>query len=91
MIICSYGCAFVVQGTEREIYHFHFKSWPDHGVPQDPGAVLGFLSDVNTRQDKLVKEMMNPGPIIVHCSAGIGRTGTFIVIDILLNVISLHG
>ncbi len=39
----------------------------------------------------MVKECKDPGPIIVHCSAGIGRTGTFIVIDTLLNVITLHG
>ena len=74
----------------RNTYHFHFKAWPDHGVPQDPGAVLGFLTDVNLKQSTLNGDR-EPGPIVVHCSAGIGRTGTFIVIDILLNLISFQG
>ena len=91
MKIIQYYYNLYFQGVERDIFHFHFKSWPDHGVPQDPGAVLGFLNDVNLKQDQMVKKGANPGPVIVHCSAGIGRTGTFIVIDILLNVISLHG
>ena len=73
------------------MYHFHFKAWPDHGVPQEPGAVLGFLQDINLRQEQVTKEGFGPGPIIVHCSAGIGRTGTFIVIDILLNVMETNG
>ncbi|XP_071805162.1 tyrosine-protein phosphatase non-receptor type 11-like isoform X1 [Asterias amurensis] len=71
----------------RAVYHFHFKSWPDHGVPSEPSRVLSFLHDINMKQD----EIPGAGPIVVHCSAGIGRTGTFIVIDIILNLINQHG
>lgn len=72
---------------ERKIYHYHFLQWPDHGCPSDPGCVLNFLQDVNVRQEQLMCEGINPGPICVHCSAGIGRTGTFIVIDMILDQI----
>ncbi|XP_018912319.1 tyrosine-protein phosphatase non-receptor type 11 isoform X2 [Bemisia tabaci] len=72
---------------DRKVYHYHFQAWPDHGVPSDPGCVLNFLHDVNARQDSL----MGAGPIIVHCSAGIGRTGTFIVIDMILDQIKRQG
>ncbi len=75
----------------RKITQFHFKAWPDHGVPHDPRAVLGFLQDVNLRQSTVAEEGNDMGPIVVHCSAGIGRTGTFIVIDILLNLIGYQG
>lgn len=78
-------------GDGRVISHFHFKAWPDHGVPHDPGAVLGFLQDVTLRQSTSVDEGHEQGPIVVHCSAGIGRTGTFIVVDILLNLIGYQG
>lgn len=75
----------------RVITQFHFKAWPDHGVPHDPGAVLGFLQDVNLKQSTLDEDGHEMGPIVVHCSAGIGRTGTFIVVDILLNLIGFQG
>jgi len=73
---------------ERKIYHFHFQAWPDHGVPSDPGCVLNFLEDVNSKQQELEP---TPGAIVVHCSAGIGRTGTFIVIDMIIDQIKRHG
>ncbi|XP_055634570.1 tyrosine-protein phosphatase corkscrew isoform X2 [Toxorhynchites rutilus septentrionalis] len=76
---------------ERKIYQYHFQVWPDHGVPSDPGCVLNFLQDVNARQELLRLEQSNPGPICVHCSAGIGRTGTFIVIDMILDQIDREG
>ncbi|KAG5311446.1 CSW phosphatase, partial [Pseudoatta argentina] len=95
---------FFLQGTKpefsesRRIYHYHFQAWPDHGVPSDPGCVLNFLHDVNARQESIAaslvpKDQDEPciGPILVHCSAGIGRTGTFIVIDMILDQIKLHG
>lgn len=71
----------------RRIYHYHFLPWPDYGVPADPGSVLNFLNIVNTKQESV----KDAGPVVVHCSAGIGRTGTFIVIDIILNQIKLYG
>ncbi|GBM95823.1 Tyrosine-protein phosphatase non-receptor type 11 [Araneus ventricosus] len=71
----------------RTIYHYHFTAWPDHGVPSDPGCVLNFLHDVNHRQESVAQA----GPIIVHCSAGIGRTGTFIVIDMIVDLIKKQG
>ncbi|XP_067118620.1 tyrosine-protein phosphatase non-receptor type 11-like [Centruroides vittatus] len=73
--------------SPRTIYHYHFTAWPDHGVPSDPGCVLNFLHDVNHRQESIP----NAGPIVVHCSAGIGRTGTFIVIDMIVDQIKKQG
>jgi len=72
---------------ERKILHFHFLGWPDHGTPEDPGSVLNFLHDVNSKQESFD----TAGPIIVHCSAGIGRTGTFIVIDMIIDQIRSLG
>ncbi|KAB1254506.1 Tyrosine-protein phosphatase non-receptor type 6 [Camelus dromedarius] len=71
----------------REIWHYQYLSWPDHGVPSEPGGVLSFLDQINQRQESLP----HAGPIIVHCSAGIGRTGTIIVIDMLMESISTKG
>jgi tyrosine-protein phosphatase non-receptor type 11 len=59
-------------------------------VPQDPGTVLSFLTDINAKQEELTNTE-GVGPVIVHCSAGIGRTGTFIVIDILISIMQLQG
>ncbi|KAH7956006.1 hypothetical protein HPB52_005519 [Rhipicephalus sanguineus] len=75
------------QCETRSVFHYHFTAWPDHGVPSDPGCVLNFLHDVNQRQES----MPDAGPIVVHCSAGIGRTGTFIVIDMIVDLIKKQG
>lgn len=74
----------------RLIWHFQFLAWPDHGCPSDPRTVLNFLEKVNECEEENCPNG-SAGPIIVHCSAGIGRTGTFIVIDILLNQIKRIG
>uniref|UniRef100_A0A336M9C2 protein-tyrosine-phosphatase n=1 Tax=Culicoides sonorensis TaxID=179676 RepID=A0A336M9C2_CULSO len=75
---------------ERKIFHYHFQVWPDHGTPVNPGGVLNFLHDVNARQNDIKKIGINP-PLCIHCSAGIGRTGTFIVIDMILDHIDKEG
>ncbi|XP_070494310.1 tyrosine-protein phosphatase corkscrew isoform X2 [Chironomus tepperi] len=75
---------------ERKVFQYHFLVWPDHGVAE-PGCVLNFLQDVNARQEQLISDGVNPGSICVHCSAGIGRTGTFIVIDMILDQIDREG
>ncbi|KAI1283233.1 Tyrosine-protein phosphatase non-receptor type 11 [Halotydeus destructor] len=71
----------------RTVFHYHFIAWPDHGVPTDPGCVLNFLHEVNHKQETI----QPAGPIIVHCSAGIGRTGTFIVVDQIIDLIKKRG
>jgi len=78
------------EDSTRRIFHFHFLGWPDHGTPEDPGSVLNFLHDVNLKQET-VGEIGSAGPIVVHCSAGIGRTGTFIVIDMIIDQIHTAG
>ncbi|XP_073728351.1 tyrosine-protein phosphatase non-receptor type 6 isoform X1 [Misgurnus anguillicaudatus] len=71
----------------RTIWHYQYLSWPDHGVPQEPGGVLSFLEQVNGKQH----ELSSNGPMIIHCSAGIGRTGTIVVIDMLIDTIDAKG
>ncbi|XP_061804029.1 tyrosine-protein phosphatase non-receptor type 6 [Nerophis lumbriciformis] len=71
----------------RTVWHYQYLSWPDHGVPQEPGAVLSFLTQVNAKQD----EYHDAGPMVVHCSAGIGRTGTIVVIDMIIGTINTIG
>uniref|UniRef100_A0A8C1IAM7 protein-tyrosine-phosphatase n=1 Tax=Cyprinus carpio TaxID=7962 RepID=A0A8C1IAM7_CYPCA len=75
------------QKPARTIWHYQYLSWPDHGVPQEPGGVLSFLEQVNIKQN----EMSSTGPTIIHCSAGIGRTGTIVVIDMLIDIIEAKG
>ncbi|XP_066443466.1 tyrosine-protein phosphatase non-receptor type 1 [Eleutherodactylus coqui] len=64
----------------REILHFHYTTWPDFGVPESPASFLNFLFKVRESGS------LNPehGPIVVHCSAGIGRSGTFCLADTCL-------
>ena len=63
----------------REIKHYQFTAWPDHGVPDHPTPFLMFLRRVKNANPT------DSGPIVVHCSAGVGRTGCYIVIDTMLD------
>ncbi|CAB1321410.1 unnamed protein product [Coregonus sp. 'balchen'] len=67
-------------GRTREIYHFHYTTWPDFGVPESPASFLNFLVKVR-ESGSLGAEH---GPAVVHCSAGIGRSGTFSLVDTCL-------
>ncbi|VDD75864.1 unnamed protein product [Mesocestoides corti] len=79
-------------GQSRIVDHYAFHSWPDHGVPSDSSALLELLSSVQTNYAATLHRELNyttlydtpiaPPPIVVHCSAGIGRTGTFIALDV---------
>ncbi|XP_028402574.1 receptor-type tyrosine-protein phosphatase S-like isoform X6 [Dendronephthya gigantea] len=64
---------------EREVRHYYFQSWPDHGVPKYPTQLLAFRRLFRTHH------MQQSGPIVVHCSAGVGRTGVFLAIDTILD------
>ncbi|KAI2798555.1 hypothetical protein BLOT_010530 [Blomia tropicalis] len=70
----------VMRGDQyRIVRHFHFTTWPDFGVPEPPSTLVKFV--------RAFRERCTPDsskPIIVHCSAGVGRSGTFIALDRLL-------
>ena len=64
--------------------HFHFTTWPDFGVPDPPQTLVRF---VRAFRDRVPPEQERVRPIIVHCSAGVGRSGTFIALDRILQQI----
>ncbi|KAI4874156.1 hypothetical protein NFI96_014080, partial [Prochilodus magdalenae] len=79
-------------GECREVSHYLYVSWPDFGVPKSASAMLDFRAQVKQRQEFALRTLYPewtgpPGgpPIVVHCSAGIGRTGTFCTLDICLS------
>uniref|UniRef100_A0A8C3EQV7 Tyrosine-protein phosphatase non-receptor type 13 n=1 Tax=Corvus moneduloides TaxID=1196302 RepID=A0A8C3EQV7_CORMO len=67
-------------GEVRHISHLNFIAWPDHDTPSQPDDLLTFIS--------YMRHVHKSGPIITHCSAGIGRSGTLICIDVVLGLIS---
>ncbi|XP_069018768.1 tyrosine-protein phosphatase non-receptor type 9 isoform X2 [Embiotoca jacksoni] len=77
---------------QRQVSHFQYLSWPDYGVPTSAVTLIDFLGSVKRQQRKMVKALglqwtghpVGP-PMVVHCSAGIGRTGTFGALDICLS------
>nr|XP_040229845.2 tyrosine-protein phosphatase 10D isoform X2 [Anopheles coluzzii] len=68
---------------QRIIRHFHFTTWPDFGVPNPPQTLARFV--------RAFRERVGPDqrPIVVHCSAGVGRSGTFITLDRILQQIQV--
>ncbi|XP_033636492.1 receptor-type tyrosine-protein phosphatase T-like [Asterias rubens] len=69
----------------RKVRQFHYTTWPDMGLPQDPSKVVDLV--------KIVKEYSPNScePMVVHCSAGVGRTGTFIILDAMLDQAKAEG
>lgn len=65
---------------ERAVTHLQYVAWPDHGVPDDPSDFLLFISSVRERR-------RGEEPLLVHCSAGIGRTGVLITMETALTLL----
>ncbi|VDI14941.1 receptor-type tyrosine-protein phosphatase beta, partial [Mytilus galloprovincialis] len=68
-----------VGDLERKVRHYYYLLWPDMGTPACTNYMIRFVSTIrcDVRPDMT-------GPIVVHCSAGVGRTGTFITLDTLI-------
>uniref|UniRef100_H0XFH0 Receptor-type tyrosine-protein phosphatase eta n=1 Tax=Otolemur garnettii TaxID=30611 RepID=H0XFH0_OTOGA len=83
----------VLTSESHPLRQFHFTSWPDHGVPDTTDLLINFRYLVRD----YMKQSPPESPILVHCSAGVGRTGTFIAIDRLIyqieneNTVDVYG
>ncbi|ESO94440.1 hypothetical protein LOTGIDRAFT_118033 [Lottia gigantea] len=69
----------------KYVKQFHYTTWPDHGVPKFGNSLLLF------RQKIRGFDKLDNGPVVVHCSAGVGRTGTYISVDSQLERAKLEG
>ncbi|XP_035504695.2 receptor-type tyrosine-protein phosphatase C isoform X2 [Scophthalmus maximus] len=73
------------KSSNREVTHIQFMSWPDHGVPGEAHLLLKLRRRVNAFKNFF------SGPIVIHCSAGVGRTGTYIGIDAMMEGLEAEG
>lgn len=78
-------CSEEQLSVSRLVRQFHYTVWPDHGVPETTQSLIQFVRTVRD----YVNRSPGSGPTVVHCSAGVGRTGTFIVLDRVLQQIDL--
>uniref|UniRef100_A0A2K5TWZ3 protein-tyrosine-phosphatase n=1 Tax=Macaca fascicularis TaxID=9541 RepID=A0A2K5TWZ3_MACFA len=71
--------------ARHEVRQFHFTAWPEHGVPYHATGLLAFIRRVKASTPP------DAGPIVIHCSAGTGRTGCYIVLDVMLDMAECEG
>ncbi|KAL1455690.1 hypothetical protein WDU94_009767 [Cyamophila willieti] len=73
------------ENEERSIFQYHYLAWKDFQAPENPSGLLKFIKHVNEAYS------LEKGPILVHCSAGVGRTGTLVALDSLLQQLRAEG
>ncbi|KAF6024944.1 PTPRM [Bugula neritina] len=71
-------------GEKRRVRQYHYTAWPDHGVPDSMSPFISFYKKIKTETYRI------DGALLVHCSAGVGRTGTFIAMSNLLEQAEMH-
>lgn len=75
----SVNCSPPQTGDTHHVHHLKFTHWPDHGVPHSSEQLVRFI--------RYLRAVHHKGPVTVHCSAGIGRTGVLVCTDIIISLI----
>uniref|UniRef100_A0A8C0GNY4 Tyrosine-protein phosphatase non-receptor type n=1 Tax=Chelonoidis abingdonii TaxID=106734 RepID=A0A8C0GNY4_CHEAB len=77
----------LLTGQERTVWHLQYTDWPTHGCPEDPKGFLSYLEEIQSvrrhTNSTADPKSSNP-PVLVHCSAGVGRTGVVILSEIMI-------
>ncbi|XP_034625293.1 tyrosine-protein phosphatase non-receptor type 21 isoform X1 [Trachemys scripta elegans] len=77
----------LLTGQERTVWHLQYTDWPEHGCPEDPKGFLSYLEEIQSvrrhTNSTADPKSSNP-PVLVHCSAGVGRTGVVILSEIMI-------
>ncbi|XP_068573945.1 tyrosine-protein phosphatase non-receptor type 21 isoform X2 [Cebidichthys violaceus] len=77
----------LLTGQERTVWHLQYIDWPDHGCPEDLKGFLTYLEEIQSvrRHTNSISDPKNTNlPVLVHCSAGVGRTGVVILSEIMI-------
>ncbi|KAF2069612.1 hypothetical protein CYY_009068 [Polysphondylium violaceum] len=83
IIIRKLSLTHMATNSTREITHYQYEGWPDHNAPPSTEPLRHLLNIINDNQNALDVKLQNR-PIVVHCSAGVGRTGTFCTVHIMM-------
>ncbi|XP_012930825.1 tyrosine-protein phosphatase non-receptor type 14 [Heterocephalus glaber] len=78
----------LLSGQERTVWHLQYTDWPDHGCPEDVQGFLSYLEEIQSvrrHTNSMLEGTKNQAPpIVVHCSAGVGRTGVVILSELMI-------
>ncbi|CAI8039702.1 Receptor-type tyrosine-protein phosphatase S, partial [Geodia barretti] len=74
------------ESKHMTVSHLHYTAWPDHGVPDNVMSLIAFIRHV-----RKLHPVSHQQPLLVHCSAGVGRTGTLILLDIIMQQMKTEG
>ena len=90
LIISVLKYLFILQTSDSEneltVTHMHYTAWPDHGLPQNAMSLISFIRRVRKEHPVSLDHTL-----LVHCSAGVGRTGTFILLDRVMQQMKREG
>ncbi|KAG8180072.1 hypothetical protein JTE90_027853 [Oedothorax gibbosus] len=86
-VTCSLSLRHIVSQRHREVWHVQYTDWPDHSCPADTQGFIAFMGEVDAvrRHAAAGSYEDHPTPTVVHCSAGVGRSGAVILTDIMLH------
>lgn len=77
--------------SAKYVSQYHFTSWPSKGIPDNSDSVLTLVREIGQHYKYVKESKMGNGPIVIHCNNGIGRTGSLIAIDIIIDVLRTKG